>query len=85
MQVLTDRLTVQSNPLVRESKSRQGHQRVTVCEFASGEVVMYVDDDRCFIQEEIALSRYIEAYEIYFDAHHGWMAGGREIPYLDIY
>ena len=85
MQAHTDRLTVQSNPLVRDSKSRQRHQRITVCEFASGEVVMYIDDDRSFIQEEIALSRYIEAYEIYYDFDHGWMAKGREIPYLESY
>ena len=85
MQALTDRLTVQSNPLVRESRTRQGHQRITVVEFASGEVVLYVDDDRCFIQEEIALSRYIEAYEIYYDFDQGWMAKGCEIPYLESY
>ena len=71
--------------IYRKSKSTLGFQIITVTEFASGRIMMYVDDIRSFIQEEIALKTYIDAYEITYDFDQGWMAGGCEIPYLDSY
>lgn len=83
MPILTDRLTVQPHTIIRESRSRFGYQIITVMEFASGEVLMLVNDMRSLIQEEIALKAYIDAYEVTYDFDKGWMAGGEEIPYLD--
>lgn len=69
--------------ICHKSKSTLGFQIITVIEFVSGRVMMYVDDIRSFIQEEIALKTYIDAYEITYDFDQGWMAGGSEIPYLE--
>ncbi len=69
--------------ITRESESLQGFQLITVLQFASGEVEMQVDDIRCYIQEIIALREYVDAHEITYDFEQGWMANGKEIPYLD--
>ena len=71
------------NQIIRDSKAILGFQIISVVEYASGEVVMYVDDARCYIQEVIALKEYLDAYEITYDFDQGWMADGKEIPYLD--
>ena len=71
--------------IVRESFDRKGRYRITVLEYDIGEVVVYIDDTRTGIQEEIALREYVSAYEIYYDMDEGWMANGQEIPYKDIF
>lgn len=83
MPALTDRLTVQPHTIIRKSQSKVGRQIITIMEFASGEVMMLVDDVRTLIQEKIMLKSYIDAYEVTYDIDKGWMAGGEEIPYLD--
>ncbi len=72
-----------TNTILRESKVRKGRHIITVLAFESGEVLMYVDDIRSGISEEIVLREYIDAYEVYYDFNEGWMADGHEIPYLD--
>ena len=67
----------------RESSVRKGRHIITVLEFDTGEVVMYIDDTKTGIQEDIALQLYINAYEAYYDFDQGWMANGQEIPYKD--
>ena len=69
--------------ILRESSVRKGRHIISVLEFESGEVVMYVDDTKTGIQEDIALREYINAYEVYYDFDQGWMANGEEIPYRD--
>ena len=69
--------------ILRESSVRKGRHIISVLEFESGEVVMYVDDTKTGIQEDIALREYINAYEVYYDFDQGWMANGQEIPYRD--
>lgn len=69
--------------ILRESSVRKGRHIISVLAFDSGEVVMYVDDVRTGIQEDIALREYVNAYEVYYDFDQGWMADGQEIPYLD--
>lgn len=85
MTLLTDRLTVQSRSIVRESRSKVGRQHITVVEYLSGVVTMLVRDARSFILEEIALRTYVDAYEITYDMDKGWIAGGEELPYLESY
>ena len=72
-----------TSSIVRESSVTQGRQIITVLEFESGEIMMYVDDTRTGVQEDIALREYIDAYEVYYDFDQGWMANGHEIPYRD--
>ncbi len=72
-----------TNSIIRESSIRKGRHIITVHEFQTGEIVMYIDDVRTGIQEDIALRVYINAYEVYYDFDQGWMAGGQEIPYRD--
>ena len=72
-----------TNTILRESTVRKGRHNISVLEFASGEIVMYVDAVRTGIQEDIALREYVNAYEVYYDFDQGWMAGGQEIPYRD--
>ena len=74
-----------TNTILRESTVRKGRHIISVLEFASGEIVMYVDDVRTGIQEDIALREYVNAYEVYYDFDQGWMANGQEIPYKDIF
>lgn len=74
-----------TNTILRESTVRKGRHVITVLEFASGEVMMYVDDVRTGIQEDISLREYVSAYEVYYDFDQGWMANGQEIPYLDCF
>ena len=69
--------------ILRESSVRKGRHIISVLEFESGEVVMYVDDTKTGIQEDIALREYVNAYEVYYDFDQGWMANGQEIPYHD--
>lgn len=69
--------------ILRESSVRKGRHIISVLAFDSGEVVMYVDDTRTGVQEDIALREYVNAYEVYYDFDQGWMADGQEIPYLD--
>jgi hypothetical protein len=69
--------------ILKESSVRKGWHIITVLEFDTGEIVLYVDDTRTGIQEDIALNEYINAYEVYYDFDQGWMANGREIPYRD--
>lgn len=69
----------------RESTAWTDQHRITVLELASGDVVMYADDHRTGIQEDIALREYIDANEIYYDFDQGWMACGSEIPYKDCF
>ena len=69
--------------ILKESSVRRGRHVITVLEFDTGEIVLYVDDTQTGIQEDIALREYINAYEIYYDFVQGWMAGGQEIPYRD--
>lgn len=71
--------------ILRESSVRKGRHIISVMEFESGEVVMYVDDTRTGIQEDIALREYVNAYEVYYDFDQGWMANGQEIPYKDVF
>jgi len=72
-----------SSTILRESTVRKGRHIISVLEFESGDIVMYVDDNRTGIQEDIALREYINAYEVYYDLDQGWMAYGQEIPYKD--
>jgi hypothetical protein len=72
-----------TNNILKESSVRKGRHIITVLEFDSGEVVMYVDDTRTSIQEDIALREYINAYEVYYDFDQGWMANGQEISYRE--
>ena len=74
-----------TNTILRESTARKGRHIISVLEFASGEIVMCVDDVRTGIQEDIALREYVNAYEVYYDFDQGWMADGQEIPYLDCF
>ena len=74
-----------TNTILRESTVRKGRHVITVLEFASGEVMMYVDDVRTGIQEDISLREYVSAYEVYYDFDQGWMANGQEIPHLDCF
>ena len=74
-----------TNRIVRESFDRKGRHRITVLEYDIGEVVLYINDTRTGIQEEIALREYVHAYEIYYDIDEGWMANGQEIPYLECF
>ena len=69
--------------ILRESSVRKGRHIISVLEFESGEFVMYVDDTKTGIQEDIALREYINPYEVYYDFDQGWMANGQEIPYRD--
>ena len=69
--------------ILKESSVRRGRYVITVLEFDTGEIVLYVDDTQTGIQEDIPLREYINAYEIYYDFDQGWMAGGQEIPYRD--
>ena len=69
--------------ILRESTVRKGRHVITVLEFTSGEVRMYVDDVKTGIQEDISLREYVNAYEVYYDFDQGWMASGQEIPYLN--
>ena len=69
--------------ILRESSVRKGRHIISVLEFEYGGVVMYVDDTRTGVQEDIALRVYINAYEVYYDFDQGWMANGQEIPYRD--
>ncbi len=72
-----------TNDILKESSVRKGRHIISVLEFQSGDVMMYVDDTRTGIKEDIALREYINAYEIYYDFDQGWMANGQEIPYRD--
>ena len=69
--------------ILRESSVRKDRHIISILELETGEVVMYVDDTRTGIQEDIALREYINAYEVYYDFDQGWMANGQEIPYRD--
>ena len=69
--------------ILRESSVRKGRHIISVLELESGEVVIYVDDTKTGVQEDIALREYINAYEVYYDFDQGWMANGQEIPYRD--
>ena len=69
--------------ILKESSVRKGRHNITVLEFDTGEVVMYIDDTRTGIQEDISLREYVNAYEVYYDFDQGWMANGQEIPYRD--
>jgi len=69
--------------ILRESTVRKGRHIISVLEFESGDIVMYVDDNRTGIKEDIQLREYINAYEVYYDLDQGWMANGQEIPYKD--
>lgn len=71
--------------IIRESTSRTERHTITVLELDTGEVVMYADDRRTGIQEDIALREYVDANEIYYDFDEGWMTGNSEIPYQDTY
>ena len=72
-----------SSTILRESTVRKGRHIISVLEFESGDIVMYVDDNRTGIKEDIQLREYINAYEVYYDLDQGWMANGQEIPYKD--
>ena len=74
---------IMTSNILNESSVRRGRHVITVLEFDTGEIVLYVDDTQTGIQEDIALREYINAYEIYYDFDQGWMAGGQEIPYRD--
>ena len=74
-----------TNTILRESTVRKGRHVITVLEFDTGEIVLYIDDTRTGIQEDIALREYINAYEVYYDFDQGWMANGQEIPYRECF
>lgn len=69
--------------IIKESSVRKGRHIITVLEFDTGEVVMYIDDTRTGIQEDISLREYVNAYEVYYDFDQGWMVNGQEIPYRE--
>ena len=69
--------------ILRESTVRKGRHIISVLEFESGDIAMYVDDNRTGIKKDIQLREYINAYEVYYDLDQGWMANGQEIPYKD--
>jgi len=69
--------------ILKESSVRKGRRIVSVLEFDTGEIVLYIDDTRTGVQEDIALREYINAYEVYYDFDQGWMINGEEIPYRD--
>ena len=71
--------------ILKESSVRKGRHVITVLEFDTGEIVLYIDDTRTGIQEDIALWEYINAYEVYYDFDQGWMANGQEIPYRECF
>ena len=71
--------------ILKESSVRRGRHVITVLEFDTGEIVLYVDDTQTGIQEDIALREYINAYEVYYDFDQGWMANGQEIPYRECF
>ena len=72
-----------TNDILKESSVRKGRHIISVLEFQSGDVMMYADDTRTGIKEDIVLREYINTYEIYYDFDQGWMANGQEIPYRD--
>ena len=74
---------IMTSNILNESSVRRGRHVITVLEFDTGEIVLYVDDTQTGIQEDIALREYVNAYEVYYDFDQGWMADGQEIPYLD--
>lgn len=74
---------IMTSNILKESSVRRGRHVITVLEFDTSEIVLYVDDTQTGIQEDIALREYINAYEIYYDFDQGWVAGGQEIPYRD--
>ena len=74
---------IMTSNILKESSVRRGRHVITVLEFDTGEIVLYVDDTQTGIQEDIALREYVYAYEVYYDFDQGWMADGQEIPYLD--
>ena len=51
-----------ANTILRESTVRKGRHIISVLEFASGEIVMYVDDVSTGIQEDIAIREYVNVY-----------------------
>ena len=71
--------------ILKESSVRKGRHVITVLEFDTGEIVLYIDNTRTGIQEDIALREYINAYEVYYDFDQGWMANGQEIPYRECF
>jgi len=50
--------------ILKESSVRKGRHIITVLEFDTDEIVLYIDDTRTGVQEDIALREYINAYEV---------------------